>query len=48
MSALGRPERERAPKRASAEGIPASALGRPEREQAPRESKPVLDQTAIP
>ena len=35
MSAKGRPEREQAPERASAEGSQASAKGRPEREQAP-------------
>jgi len=36
MSAQGRPKREQAPKRASAEGRPMSARGRPKREQAPK------------
>src|SRR6185312_12118697 len=39
VSATGRPEREQAPKRASAEGRSVSATGRPEREQAPQRAR---------
>jgi hypothetical protein len=43
MSAPGRPKREHAPKRKSAEGSPMSAPGRPKRESAPkREARRVV------